>query len=254
MSPIVRPVLLALGLLAALVPLAGASRATDAPAGAEEARKEAVDRLRRDLRRMATGPYAAPKKDEILKDLEALAVLAGPDAARAALEALAFDDADVETQVFSLVETARDPSLVAPLSAFVEHKDYRRRFPLHVRIAHALAVIGDVAGIETLTTLIGSEDPRVVAAAADALVPFKSAPQSKRREPVRRMILVFESTWNRKEGLKTPPPVRDEAIRNWEVYGAALRRALQALTGQTGLSWPRQFRDWWNDHKKDTDW
>jgi hypothetical protein len=181
-------------------------------------------------------------------------VLGGVDGAKAALEALAFEDADVETRVFALLETVRDKSLVAPLGALVEHRDYRRRFPLHERIAHALAVIGDASGIETLTTLIGSEEARVVAASADALATFRSAPQEKRRDAVKRMIDLYETTWNLKEGVRVQPQQREQARQNWEVYAVALRRSLQALTGQTGLSFPRQFRDWWNDHKKSKDW
>src|SRR5204863_430079 len=38
------------------------------------------------------------------------------------------------------------------------------------------------------------------------------------------------------------------------VDGEALKLALQALTGQSDLGTPRQFREWWNDHKKDTNW
>jgi hypothetical protein len=246
-------VLLLLAVLAGLSP-AGSALAEETPTAADEARREAVDRLRRDLKKMAAGPYAAAKKDEILKDIEALAVLGGVDGAKAALEALAFEDPDVETQVFSLVETVHDKALVAPLAALVEHRDYRRRFPLHERIAHALAVIGDVSGIETLTTLIGSEQPKVVAASADALSTFRSAPQEKRRDAVKRMIDLYETTWNLKEGVRVQPQQREQARENWEVYSVALRRALQALTGQTGLSFPRQFRDWWNDNKKAKDW
>ena len=100
-----------------------------------------------------------------------------------------------------------------------------------------------------------SEDPKVVAAAADALVVFKSAPHAKRVEPTRRCLDTFESTWNLKESHRPEDRVAtDQAKSQWEVYGAALRRALQALTGQSQLTRPRQFRDWWNDHKKDPAW
>jgi hypothetical protein len=231
------------------------ARAEDAPSPEEIAKRENIERLGKDLRRMATSPRAPEKKDEIKKSLEALAVLGGPLSAKASLEALALEDEDVEKDVMKNVESARDKSLVAPLGALVEHKDYRRRFRLHALLAHALGVIGDVSAIEPLTGMVQSEEALVVAAAADALVLFRAAPRGKRLEPVRRLIDVFESTWNLKESIRQEDRVaRDRAKKDWEVYGAACRKALQALTGQAQLTRPRQFRDWWNENKKATNW
>jgi len=225
------------------------------PAVNEVARREAIERLGKSLRKDASSPRAEKLREEIVKDLEALEALDGADAARAALEALAFDDDAVEKRVLAYVETVHDASLVKPLAALLEHKDYRRRFRLHAGIAHAFAVIAAPTAIEPLTELIGSEDPKVVAAAADALGGFKQVPHAKRLEPVRRMIDRFESCWNLKESRRPEDRIAtDKAKDEWEVYGAALRKALQALTGQSQLTKPKQFRDWWNDHKKDTNW
>jgi hypothetical protein len=249
--------------LGCLLALAGApsgsrvARAEDAPAVSpdETAKKENIERLEKSLRRLAGSPRAPEKKDEIRKALEALAVLGGPPAAKAALEALALEDEDVEKDVMKIVETARDKSLVSPLGALVEHKDYRRRFRLHALIAHALGVIGDVSALEPLTGMVQSEDAHVVAAAADALALFRTAPRPKRLEPVRRLIDVFEATWNLKMSIRPEDRVaRDRAQKDWEVYGAACRKALQSLTGQAQLTRPREFRDWWNDNKKATNW
>ena len=225
------------------------------PSVSDLARKESIERLEKDLRRMANSPRAPEKKDEILKDLEALGALGGADAAKAGLEALALDNEAVEKAAIGLVETAHAKSLVAPLAALIEHKDFRRRFRLQVLVAHALSVIADVTALEPLVVLVQSENPNVVAAAGDAFVVFKSAPHTKRVEPVKRCLEVFESTWNLKESHRPEDRVAtDQAKTQWEVYGASLRRALQALTGQTQLTKPRQFRDWWNDHKKESTW
>ena len=226
-----------------------------APRPIDIARKESVERLAKDLRRMARSARASKDKPEILKDLDALKTLGGVDGAQAALEALAFDDEETEKAVFEQVETCRDKSLLKPLAAMIEDKDTRRRFRLHAQIAHAFAAIADPAALEPLTELVRSEDSHVVAAAADALAGFRSAPHAKRVEPVRRLIDVFESTYNLKESIRQEDRVqRDRAKDQWEIYGAAVRKALQALTGQTQLSTSRQFRDWWNSNKKATNW
>jgi hypothetical protein len=253
-APLARAAALAaaLGLLAAGALPAGAE---DARSAKDEAKRENAERMGKELRRMATSPRAAEKKDEIRRHVEALASLGGAAAAKASLEALAFEDPDVEKDVILLVETVRDKTLVAPLKEFVEHKDHRRRFRLHALVAHALGAIGDVEGMETLTELVGSEDSHVVAAAAQAFLGFRTAPHAKRVDPVKRMLERYESTYNLKESAK--PELRVEqsrAEKAWEIYGKPLRAALQALTGQPNLSSPRDFRVWWNDNKKATNW
>ena len=106
-----------------------------------------------------------------------------------------------------------------------------------------------------LTELVQSEDAHVVAAAADALAGFKSSPHAKRVEPVRRMIDRFETTGNLKDSMRPEDNVaRKDARDDWEIFGVALRKSLQALTGQVNLTRPRQFRDWWNDHKHEANW
>jgi hypothetical protein len=248
--------------LAALLALAVSSpapaRADDPPPTPpvnEIARREALDKLERSLRKNAASPRAEKLRDEIGKDLEALEALGGPDAAYVALEALAFDDEAVEKRVFALVELTHDKSLTKRLLAVLDARENRRRFRLHAQIAHAFAVIADPLAVEALTDLVGSEDAAVVAAAADTLAGFKQLPHAKRLEPVRRMIDRFESCWNLKESRRPEDKIAtDKAKGEWEVYGSALRRSLQALTGQSQLTKPRQFREWWNDAKKATNW
>ena len=249
--------------LAALALLAGAfppSRAfaedpAPPPSAEEIARRENVERLEKDVRRMATAPWAASKKDEIRKAVEALGVLGGTAAAKATLAALALDDEEIEKDVMKVVEADHGKALVTPLAALLDGKDMRRRFRLHALVAHALAVIADVSAIEPLTEMIRSEDAGVVAAAADALATYRTASHAKRLEPVRRMIDLFETTWNNKESIRPEDRLRREQARqDWEVFGQALRKSLQALTGQAQLARPKQFRDWWNEHKKDTNW
>ena len=246
---------LALGLLAA----GPAARADDPPptemdAAMAAARAAKLKDLKKDLKKWAQGAYAADHKDDILKILDALAVLGGLDAAKAALEAVFDTDKDVRDKLFALVEKVHDKALVAPLAALIEHKDLRRDWDLHVRIAHALTVTADVAAIEPLTKLIASEDRKVVAMAADGLATFAEAKVDQKREAVQRMVDLYESTWNVMNSVR---PEDQKAAKvahaDWEVFGASLRRALQALTLQQ-ISRPHDFRRWWNDHKKDAKW
>ncbi len=240
------------------IPAATARADDPAPAAStplEAARKENVERLGKELRKLCSSPRAAKERAEIDAALESLVALGGVDAALEMLGALAFDDDATEKKVFAFVETVRDKALVKPLAAMVEDKDTRRRFRLHARIAHAFAAITDASALESLSSLVDSEDPTVVAAAADALVVFKSAPHAKRVEPVKQLLEVFESTWNLKESRRPEDRIQtDVARQHWEVYGVSCRKALQALTGQTQYTRPREFRDWWNDNKKATNW
>lgn len=255
------PLLIALAVSAALaVPgpgfSPGSAFAEESPLPPDEvARRENIERLGKELRKAATSPRAAEKKDDIKKGLDALAVLGGPLAGKAALEALAFDDEEVEKLVMTVVETNHDKTLVAPLGAIFSDRDTRRRFRLHALVAHALGVMADPSAIEHLASVVNSEDPKVTAAAADALATYRSAPHAKRVEAVRRLIDVFETTWNYMMSVRPDDRIaRDRAKRDWEVFGANVRKALQALTGQAQLNRPREFRDWWNEHKKETNW
>lgn len=264
--PPLRPHRAALGGFAlaalALAPLsagAGPARAGE-PAAAPAtplaaARKENVERLGRELRKLCGSPRAAKERKDIDAALESLVALGGTDAALEMLGALAFDDEATEKKVFDFVETVRDKALVKPLGALIEDKDTRRRFRLHAQLAHAFAAIADVSALEHLAKLVESEEPTVVAAAAEALVGFKSAPHAKRLEPVKQLLEVFESTWNLKESRRPEDRIQTEVARqHWEVYGASVRKALQAMTGQSQLTRPKEFRDWWNDHKRATNW
>ena len=248
---------LPLVLAAALVAVAFPARApAEEPASAEEtAKRESIEKIEKELRHKAASPRADKYKDEILKAIESLKVLGGTAAGKAALSALAFDDEQTEKAALEVVEANRAKALIAPLAAFLEDKETRRRFRLHALMAHTFAVIADDACLEPLTTLVLSENAQVVAAAADALAGFKASPHAKRVEPVKRMLEVFESTWNLKESMRPEDNVpRKQARDDWEVYGGSLRKSLQSLTGQPNLTRPRQFRDWWNDHKHDANW
>ena len=185
------------------------------------ARRENIERLARDLRRLASSPRAVKEREQIDADLDALTALGGADAARATLEALAFDDEETEKKVLAVVETVRDKSLVKPLTAMIEDKDTRRRFRLHALIAHAFAAIGDVAALEPLADLLRSEDPKVVAAAADACVAFKSAPHARRVEPARRLIEVVRVDV---EPEGEPASRRSDPVRRGEGPLGGLRR------------------------------
>jgi hypothetical protein len=220
----------------------------------EAAREAKLKELRRDLRKWAQGPYADNHKDDILKSLDALHTIGGLDAAKAALEVLPITDADVRDKAFALLEKVHDKELVAPLGALIEHKDLRRDWDLHNRIAHALTVTAHVSAIEPLTGLIASEDAKVVAQAADGLATFGEAKVDEKREAVQRLIDLYESTWNLMQSVRPEDQKAAKvAYAKWEVYGAPVRKSLQALTAQQ-LSKPKDWRRWWNDHKKDAKW
>jgi hypothetical protein len=220
-----------------------------------KARAEAIEAIRKDLKRLALSPRAPEKKPEIFSLLESLETLAGPAAATAALEALPLEDDEVRARAFGLVERERPKGFAKRLAALLEEKRYRRDADLKERVAHAFSVLADAAALEHLASLVQDEAATVVAAAADAMATFGSAPHRQRVEPVKRLVDLYESTWNLMNSIRPEDRVISGVMRDrWEVYGKAVRAALQALTGRQDITRPHEFRRWWNDHKKRTDW
>ena len=254
-------VALLLGLLVA-VPLPPAAAAEDPkgdekPAPTETARKNAIKGLKSKIRKLATNPRPYKKQAELMKHLEALSALGGKEAGLAALGALAHPAEEVREAAFDIVEREHDKSYLKPLVKLLEDKRYRRDADAKRRIAHALAVVAEPGAIEPLSELIRfDEDPEVVAEAADALASFASAKVPLRKPAVKRMVDLYESTWNLKESVRQEHKdkvLKKEAEQRYKVYGKTLRHALQALTG-VQLTRPAEWRRWWNSNKKRNKW
>lgn len=227
----------------------------EAPALTEGARRHAIKGLKSRLRKLARSPHAAQKGPEIRETLESLGALGGPAAAEAALEAVVLADAPVRDAVFALVERERHADLVAPLAGLLEGNEFRRDADLRRRVAHALAVMADPAAVEPLASLLRfDEDAEVVAEAGRALAVYPRAPLKERKEAVRRLVDLYETTWNYKMSVRPEDKVLSRiATERWGVYSQALRGALQALTG-AALTRPKEWRDWWNANKKRPTW
>lgn len=245
--------LLALALLLA-PPWAGAARAEDAASAMEQARAAKLRDLRRDVRKWAQGPWAAQHRDELLKALSALGALGGVASALAALEAVHAVDAEVRDRALALVDGVHDPALVAALGALLVHKDLRRDTDLRLRVARSLGVQGHVEAIPHLVLLVQDPEAPVVAAACTSLAAFGQARTDLKREAVRRMIDLYESTWNLMNSVRPEDRVLARlAYEDWEVFHKPMREALRKLTLQP-LAYPKDWRRWWNDHKKDREW
>lgn len=252
-----RSVLLPL-LLLLLTALVAPPAAAEEPTPAQErARKQAIASLKTKIRRAARSPWRDKKKADLLLHLEALGVLGGTEAGRAAMEAVFHPDGEVRDAAFALIEREHHASFVKPLAALLEDKDLRRDFDVRKRIAHALAVVADPEAIEPLASLIRfDEDPHVVAEAADALAGYAGATVEERKPAVKRLVDLYASTWNLKESVRTDHKdklLKKEAQDRYEVYGKSLRFALQSLTGRQ-LTRPHEWREWWNENKKKRDW
>ena len=244
-------------LLAVLLGPVGPALAKEDDPAQEAGRKNAILGLKGKVRKASRSPYAMKKKPEVLKHLEALAALGGPEAGRAAMEAIAHPDEEVRTAAFDLIEREHDKSFTKPLALLLEDKLFRRDYDARRRVAHALAVVADPPAMEPLASLIRfDEDPKVVAEAAEALGGYPTAPLQYRRPAVKQLIDLYASTWNLKESVRTDHQdklMKQEAEARYKVYGKSLRFALQALTGQQ-LTRPREWREWWNDNKKKSSW
>jgi hypothetical protein len=255
-----KPLRRALALVLALAAAAPTARAEppdapDAPAPTDAARRSAIKGLKSTLRRLANSPYADSKQDEIRKTLESLASLGGPEAGEAALEGVVLTEEATRDAVFAIVEREHDPSLVEPLAALLEDNRFRRDADLRRRVAHALAVMAAPDAVEPLAGLVRfDEDAEVVAEAAESLATYGAAPLATRKEAVRRLVDLYETTWNYKMSVRPEDKVLSRvATERWTVYARSVRTALQSLTGRQ-LSRPQEWREWWNENKKKSSW
>jgi HEAT repeat protein len=259
-SASIRRPLFLLTLMLLLSAPAGAACAAEGDIATDRARKSAVKGLKKKIRKLANSPYREKpgKKAEIIKHLEAVSALGGVEAGLAALEALHHPDKEIRDTAMGIVEREHDKAQLKPLIALLEDdKKLRKDADARRRIAHALSVVADPGAVEPLADLIRfDEDPEVVAEAADALAGYAAAPLAKRKEAVRRLVDLYESTWNLKESVKTGQRdkiLRKEAQKKYKVYGKSLRYALQSLVG-IQLTRPQEWREWWNENKKKNKW
>ena len=178
-----RHVLLAALLVAWLAAPLPAVAAEDGASGPEEARDpieegrvHTVSSLRSKIRKIARGPWAERKRDEVLGYLTALEALGGWEAGRAALEAVWDTDTVIRDRAFGLAEREHHEKLLPTLDDLLEEKDLRRDADLRRRLAHAYAVIASPKSIEKLAELIRSDEPaEVVDEAARAAAPRAGA-------------------------------------------------------------------------------
>ena len=240
----------------AVGPVGPAHAEDDDPPVSEAVRKAQIKKLGRRLRKTAQSPRAASHKDEIVALLESLEVLGGWEAGNAALYAVALDDVEVRDQAFGLVETEHHAKLVKPLAEMLEAKRYRRDEDVRERAARSLSIMGDASAMPPLTELIRTDEhAKVVAAAADSLAAYSGGPLALRKEAVKRLVNVYTATWNLMMSVRPEDKVIGAVMKKkWKVYGRSVRSALQALTGEQTLTRPQEWREWWNDNKKRTDW
>ena len=145
--------------------------------------------------------------------------------------------------------------MVRPLAALLEAKDHRRDVDLRRRIARSLGIVLDPAATVPLTSLIRTdEDAVVVATAAESLSVYGAAPLPLRKDAVKQLVETYTTTYNLMLSIKPDQKVIAGVMKErYQVYATPLRRALQALTGAQ-LTRPQEWREWWNEHKKKTDW
>ncbi len=255
----VRGLLLLLGLVlcAGALPAARAAPEPDeAPAAATDAaRRHAIRGLKSRLRKLANSPHATNKRDEIDETMESLFALGGVEAGQAALEAVVLTDAELRDRVFALVEREHDEKLIEPLVRLLEGNEFRRDADLRRRIAHALAVMSHESAVAPLADLLRfDEEAEVVAEACASLATYAAAPLKERKEAVRRLVDLYETTWNYKMSVRPEDKTLSRiASQRWGVYSQVMRTALQTLTGEQ-LSRPLEWRRWWNDNKKRPTW
>ena len=222
----------------------------------ETARKKAISGLGKSLGKLARDPRLERKMDEVAKILDSLEALGGPEAGVAALKGVGITDEATRDRLFALIEMVQDKSTLKPLLALLENKRFRRDADLKRRVAHALAVLADPKAIEPLSDLIRyDQDAEVVAEAADALAVFAGAAIEKKRIGVRRMVDLYESTYNLMKSVRVEDKLQvKNAARRWKAYARSIRGSIWdgvlARPPRRRSSWRSSWGRPWQRHSK----
>jgi hypothetical protein len=119
--------------------------------------------------------------------------------------------------------------------------------------SHSLASLKKIADprpatVKQLVDLLKFKVDAVIAKAADAISGYKDAPGKVRKELFEELVKQSEGVFNGSKDAK-----KSDLVRRWQVIGASVVNALNALSGQK-FSDPAAARQWFNDHKTDKIW
>ena len=140
------------------------------------------------------------------------------------------------------------------LVKYVGHKKLEDKQRAHRAVILALGTTKYEKGVDTLIDALDEEQEALVAAAAQALGNFGEAEQKVRKEIVEELLKLMVPLEDTIEQGQNDPgtPSNEEARKDYEAVRAPALSTLESLTGHAASNF-RDWRAWWNDHKKD-DW
>ena len=127
---------------------------------------------------------------------------------------------------------------------------YKKDKNIRIGVCRALSGSADPAGVDALIDRLRDKEDEVIAAAAKAAGAYRYSKDSVRKELFKKILDVYESTWNLKNTIK--PELRVEkarAERKWEIIELDMEKSLQLLSNVT-MDDPPEWRRWWNKNKK----
>ncbi len=169
---------------------------------------------------------------EIVVHIARATTLKSDPMVRRAIELLA----DTDENALGFIEKSLDRALKA--KPIMKTEIYEACFA-------ALGKLASPKSIKTLTGFLKYKEPDVIAQAANALKGYAGAPGKIRKE-------IFEEILKMSEGVysKASADANSPEAKRWRVYGPAMIEAMKSVSHQDELADPRQFRAWFNDHKK----
>lgn len=130
------------------------------------------------------------------------------------------------------------------LTNALKNKNFKKRIEVRSAILISLGSQKDPKNAKLLMDYLKDNEPKLVAAAADALANYREAPEKQRKEIVEELVKAYATQHGNVQ--KNPKDqVQKDRLQAFEVN---MNNALLALTGQSFEDAPK-WQAWFNDNK-----
>jgi hypothetical protein len=136
-----------------------------------------------------------------------------------------------------------EPGAKALVTA-LKHKNFKKRTEVRAVMLQAIGSQKDPKNSKLLTDYLKDNEPRLVAAAADAIANYREAPEKLRKDLVEELVKAYAT---QDANVKKNPKDQVQKDR-LDAYEVNMNNALLALTGQT-FEDATKWQAWFNDNK-----
>ena len=137
------------------------------------------------------------------------------------------------------------PESVASLIRLASDKNHKEDYEVRSAILSSLGKTKDKKALGVLTKELDEHQPRVQAAAAEALGQFSHLDQKKRKVIFGDLLKLLMSS----QSAHQSDPTGTTTSERWRLVPGPCKRSMAKLSGANAGS-PNKWRDWWNDNKK----